>query len=57
MVSRFSILLKALRQLGLTRVTLYALYKIGLKTGYYKRVESKEIETGYPLSTPSVLFS
>ena len=34
----FSIALKALRQLGLSQVTLYALYKLGLVTGHYRRL-------------------
>ena len=34
--SRFLISLKALRQLGFIQVTLYALYKLGLKTGHYR---------------------
>ena len=34
--ARFSIALKALRQLGFTQVALYALYKLGLKTGHYQ---------------------
>ena len=37
-LSKFPIYFKALRQLGFTQVALYALYKAGLKTGYYKRV-------------------
>jgi hypothetical protein len=37
MPSRFNIALKALRQLGPMPLALYALYKLGLKTGYYKR--------------------
>lgn len=42
---------KALRQLGFIQVALYALYKVGLKTGHFKRVERREIETSHPLST------
>ncbi len=36
--SRLTIAFKALRQLGLQQVGLYALYKFGLVTGHYKRV-------------------
>jgi hypothetical protein len=35
-LSRFSIAFKALRQLGFTPVALNALYKFGLKTGYFR---------------------
>ena len=35
-LSRFSVVLKALRQLGITQVALYAIYKLGLKTGHYR---------------------
>jgi len=52
---KISIALKALRQLRFTQVALYALYKLGLKTGYYKRVENRELETSHILS--SSLFS
>jgi hypothetical protein len=37
-LNRLVIALKALRQLGLQQVGLYALYKFGLVTGHYKRV-------------------
>ena len=47
---RFSIAIKALRQLGFTQVALYALYNLGLKTGYYERLESRLLETGHLLS-------
>lgn len=47
--------LKALRQLGLTQVGLFGLYKLGLKTGHYKRVESSRPNTNSPIS--SSLFS
>ncbi len=36
-MNRLAIALKALRQLGLQQVGLYALYKFGLATGHYKR--------------------
>jgi len=35
--SRFVIILKSIRQLGLYPLALYALYKFGLMTGHYKR--------------------
>lgn len=54
-MSRFFIALKALRQLGLSQVALYMLYKFGLKTGHYKRAENREIETSHQTSTQ--LFS
>ncbi|MFH1907443.1 MAG: heparinase II/III family protein [Chloroflexota bacterium] len=34
--------LKALRQLGPRQVGLYALYKVGLATGHYRRIEKRE---------------
>jgi len=37
MLKRFRIGLKALRQLGLAQVGLYALYQLGLRTGHYRR--------------------
>ncbi len=37
------IALKALRQLGLQQVGLYALYKFGLLTGHYRRVTSRMV--------------
>ena len=42
---------KFARQVGLTQAALYVLYKFGLETGHYKRVENREIETGHLLST------
>ena len=44
--------LKALRQLGFTQVALYGLYKLGLKTGHYRRVENEKLETVHLLSNP-----
>jgi hypothetical protein len=35
----------------------YALYKVGLETGHYKRTESREPETGQPFAIPHYLFS
>ena len=48
--SSFFTLLKKVRQLGLTQITLYGLYKIGLKTGHYKRIENRKVETGQILA-------
>ena len=41
-MNRLLIALKALRQLGLQQVGLYALYKFGLITGHYRRIEKRE---------------
>src|SRR5258706_15740032 len=41
---RLSIAIKALRQLGFTQVALNALYRLGVKTGYFKRVERGRAE-------------
>ena len=53
-VSRFQFAFKALRQLGFTQVTLYALYKLGLKTGQFKLLtETHRLQTeidGVPVS-------
>jgi len=48
---------KAARQLGLTQVALYALYKFGLKTGHYKRIESKTANGSQVFSTLHALFT
>ncbi|MGA7192023.1 MAG: heparinase II/III family protein [Anaerolineales bacterium] len=42
----FKTSLKALFQLGLEPLALNALYKVGLKTGYYKRLSYREPEIG-----------
>lgn len=42
---------KSLRQVGLAQAVWYALYKIGLKTGHYKRVENRVPKTGHLLSS------
>jgi hypothetical protein len=55
MSSKFLIALKALRQLGLRPLALFALYKFGLMTGHYKRVGNRQLETSYP--TSNSLFS
>ena len=44
MTSRLRIAFKALFQLGLEPLALYALYKFGLWTGHYRRLESRAIE-------------
>ncbi|MBN1451222.1 MAG: hypothetical protein JW963_09425, partial [Anaerolineales bacterium] len=49
-MSRLFLAIKALRQLGLTQMALYALYKVGMKTGHYKRIKSRGVETSYLLS-------
>jgi hypothetical protein len=46
--SRFSIAIKAARQLGVSQVALNALYRLGLKTGYYRAVESRKSQTANP---------
>jgi len=44
--SKFSIAIKALRQLGFTQVALYAMYKFGLKTGQYRLLtETHRLQT------------
>jgi hypothetical protein len=52
-VSGFQFASKSLRQLGFTQVALYALYKLGLKTGQYKLLtETHRLQTeidGMPL--------
>jgi hypothetical protein len=47
-MNRFLLALKSLRQLGLQQVGFYALYKLGLATGHYRRTENREqgIENG-----------
>jgi hypothetical protein len=50
MPSRYIIALKTLRQLGLRPLALYALYKLGLKTGHYKRAESRGVDTNHLLT-------
>ncbi|MDK1119397.1 MAG: alginate lyase family protein [Anaerolineae bacterium] len=44
------ITLKILRQVGFVQLALYTLYKLGLKTGYYKIVDSRKAESSQPLS-------
>jgi hypothetical protein len=52
--SRLSIIFKFLRQFGFRPLALFAMYKIGLTTGYYKR-ENRKYENSPLLSVP--LFS
>jgi len=49
------LMFKSLRQVGLAHAAWYTLYKVGLKTGHYKRIENRVPETGHLLS--STLFS
>ena len=44
-LSRLHIAIKALHQLGLTQVTLYVLYKVGLKTGYFRWLADNKRQT------------
>ena len=53
MLSRFQRLYKTVAQLGLTQVGLFALYKLGLKTGYFKR----KATTHFPNPTLRLLFN
>lgn len=56
-LSRFLIALKAARELGLTAVALNALYKLGLKTGYFRRIDHRPQTTNHrPSSTVNGLF-
>ena len=53
---RLKHLLKTTHQLGFTQVSLFALYKLGLKTGYYKRIpipNSRIRNIEYLFSLPS----
>ncbi|MFZ5880754.1 MAG: heparinase II/III domain-containing protein [Chloroflexota bacterium] len=51
MTSRVSAALKYLSQYGLRPLALLALYKFGLATGHYKRIENREIENSYSFSS------
>ena len=53
----FTTSLKALIQLGLEPLALNALYKVGLRMGYYKRAEDRELKNPSPLSIIHPLFS
>ncbi|NOY99266.1 MAG: hypothetical protein GXP40_08710, partial [Chloroflexi bacterium] len=41
MAFRITILLKAIRQLGFSQMALYGLYKMGLRTGYFRRADDR----------------
>ncbi len=43
MIARIQKVYKILRQLGFTQVGLFALYKLGLKTGYFKRKPKSQL--------------
>ena len=49
-VSRLSVVVKAIRQLGFSQVALNALYRVGLRAGHFKRIENREIENSKLLS-------
>ena len=51
MASRATVALKFLRQMGLRPLALFGLYKFGLMTGHYKRIENREIENSYSFSS------
>jgi hypothetical protein len=57
MTSRLPIAIKALFQLGLEPLALYALYKFGLWTGHYERMERRGLEGREKLSTLYPPFS
>ncbi|HIE30256.1 TPA: hypothetical protein EYP66_23590, partial [Candidatus Poribacteria bacterium] len=53
---RLKHLFKTIHQLGFTQVSLFALYKLGLKSGYYKRIpipDSRITNIEYLFSFPS----
>jgi hypothetical protein len=54
---RLKITLKALLQLGIGSLALYAVYRLGLKTGHYRRMEGAPIANGRLLSAVHPLFS
>ena len=56
MALRFDIALKYLRQMGLRPLALFALYKFGLMTGHYKRLDGKPQTVNRPPSTVYRLF-
>lgn len=58
MKSRFFVGIKYLRQLGLRPLALYALYKFGLLTGHYKRLDRRPQTVDHrPSSTVHRFFS
>ena len=55
--SRLDIAFKYLQQVGLTQAAMFALYRLGLKTGHYRRVENSTAENSQLFSTLHSLFS
>jgi hypothetical protein len=55
--TQFSIAVKSLFQLGFEPLALNVLYKFGLWTGHYKRLEKRGMENGQLGSTFHSLFS
>jgi len=49
-LNKISFAIKTIRQLGLTQVTLHALYKLGLKTGHFQKIENRGLENRHSLS-------
>ena len=45
---RLKHILKTITQLGITQVSLFALYKLGLKTGYYKHISTPNSQRPIP---------
>jgi len=56
-MNRFLIVIKAIRQLGLQQVGLYALYKFGLLTGYYRRMTSTKVNRKWVGTSTHSLFT
>lgn len=50
-LSRIRTVTKAMRQLGFTQVALNALYRVGLKTGYFRIAENRGAESSQPISS------
>lgn len=57
MPTRLQLSIKALFQLGPKPLALYALYKLGLRTGHYRRIERKGLETRQQYTVLQPLFS
>jgi hypothetical protein len=51
-MKRFSIALQALRELGPSQIGWLALYKLGLKSGHYRRAETPISLAAFPLQSP-----
>jgi hypothetical protein len=51
MTSRIIVALKYIGQFGIRPLALFALYKFGLKTGHYKRAESRRVDTSHLVPT------